>query len=97
MLGCGLALRHGVGADRTRLIAVGEVGVQSPSTLGDVVFLPLVGFDSRGVRLGTGGGFYDRAFAFRRWRSVWHTPRLIGLAYSLLIPATMLLWNRWPR
>lgn len=48
----------------------------------DVVFLPLVGFDSRGVRLGTGGGFYDRAFAFRRWRSVWHTPQLIGLAYS---------------
>ena len=48
----------------------------------DLVFLPLVGFDSRGVRLGTGGGFYDRAFAFRRWRAVWHTPRLIGLAYS---------------
>ena len=48
----------------------------------DAVFLPLVGFDSRGVRLGTGGGFYDRAFAFRRWRAVWHTPRLIGLAYS---------------
>jgi 5-formyltetrahydrofolate cyclo-ligase len=48
----------------------------------DVVFLPLVGFDSRGVRLGTGGGFYDRAFAFRRWRTVWHTPQLIGLAYS---------------
>ena len=48
----------------------------------DVVFLPLVGFDSRGVRLGTGGGFYDRAFAFRHWREVWHTPQLIGLAYS---------------
>jgi 5-formyltetrahydrofolate cyclo-ligase len=48
----------------------------------DVVFLPLVGFDSRGVRLGTGGGYYDRAFAFRRWRKVWHTPQLVGLAYS---------------
>ena len=48
----------------------------------DVVFLPLVGFDARGVRLGTGGGFYDRAFAFRRWRTVWHTPSLIGLGYS---------------
>jgi 5-formyltetrahydrofolate cyclo-ligase len=58
----------------------------------DVVFLPLVGFDSRGVRLGTGGGYYDRAFAFRRWRRVWHTPQLVGLAYSFqqleeIIPA----------
>jgi 5-formyltetrahydrofolate cyclo-ligase len=48
----------------------------------DVVFLPLLGFDRRGVRLGTGGGFYDRAFAFRHLRQVWHAPRLVGLAYA---------------
>jgi len=48
----------------------------------DVVFLPLVGFDRRGVRLGAGGGFYDRAFAFRQLRTAWHAPRLIGLAYA---------------
>ena len=48
----------------------------------EVVFLPLVGFDRRGVRLGTGGGFYDRAFAFRHLRQVWHAPRLVGLAYA---------------
>jgi 5-formyltetrahydrofolate cyclo-ligase len=48
----------------------------------DVVFLPLVGFDTCGVRLGMGGGYYDRAFAFRRWRTAWHAPRLIGLAYA---------------
>jgi 5-formyltetrahydrofolate cyclo-ligase len=48
----------------------------------DVVFLPLVGFDRRGVRLGAGGGFYDRALTFRQLRSVWHAPRLIGLAYT---------------
>ena len=48
----------------------------------DVAFLPLVGFDRNGVRLGAGGGFYDRAFAFRQLRSAWHTPRLIGLAYA---------------
>jgi 5-formyltetrahydrofolate cyclo-ligase len=48
----------------------------------DVVFLPLVGFDRSGVRLGAGGGFYDRAFSFRQLRSVWHAPRLIGLAYA---------------
>jgi 5-formyltetrahydrofolate cyclo-ligase len=48
----------------------------------DVVFLPLVGFDACGVRLGMGGGYYDRAFAFRRWRAAWHAPRLIGIAYA---------------
>jgi|SRR5579872_4131974 len=58
----------------------------------DVVFVPLLGFDSQGVRLGMGGGFYDRAFEFRRWRAHWHTPRLIGLAYAFqqldrIIPA----------
>jgi len=47
-----------------------------------VVFLPLVGFDRSGLRLGSGGGFYDRAFAFRRWRRVWHAPRLVGLGYA---------------
>jgi 5-formyltetrahydrofolate cyclo-ligase len=59
---------------------------QTGATLGvrwlHVVFLPLVGFDARGLRLGTGGGYYDRAFAFRRWRSAWHAPRLVGLAYA---------------
>ena len=48
----------------------------------DLVLLPLVGFDARGVRLGTGGGFYDRAFAFRRFRSGWHAPRLVGVGYA---------------
>ena len=66
-----------------------RLGIEEPEgapTIGarwlDVVFLPLVGFDSRGVRLGMGGGYYDRAFEFRRWRTVWHAPRLVGLAYS---------------
>lgn len=48
----------------------------------DVVFLPLVGFDRRGVRLGMGGGYYDRAFSFRRLRSSWHAPLLVGIGYA---------------
>jgi 5-formyltetrahydrofolate cyclo-ligase len=48
----------------------------------DLVFVPLLGFDRRGLRLGTGGGYYDRAFAFRQLRSAWHAPRLVGLAYA---------------
>ncbi len=48
----------------------------------DLVFLPLVGFDTRGLRLGSGGGFYDRAFAYRQLRDRWHKPQLVGFGYS---------------
>jgi 5-formyltetrahydrofolate cyclo-ligase len=48
----------------------------------DLVFVPLVGFDAKGERLGMGAGYYDRAFAFLRRRRYWLHPRLIGLAYS---------------
>jgi len=47
-----------------------------------VVFLPLLGFDASGTRLGSGAGYYDRAFAFRRRRHSWHRPLLIGLAFA---------------
>jgi 5-formyltetrahydrofolate cyclo-ligase len=48
----------------------------------DLVFVPLVGFDAAGMRLGMGAGYYDRAFAFLRQRRCWTHPRLVGLAYS---------------
>jgi 5-formyltetrahydrofolate cyclo-ligase len=50
-----------------------------PSSL-DVVLCPLVGFDRRGHRLGTGGGYYDRTFAFRRASGA--PPLLIGIAFA---------------
>jgi 5-formyltetrahydrofolate cyclo-ligase len=48
----------------------------------DLVFVPLVGFDHTGMRLGMGAGYYDRAFAFRRWRQTWRGPKLIGIGYA---------------
>lgn len=47
----------------------------------DLVLTPLVAFDSFGTRLGMGGGYYDRTFAFLLGgRHV--KPRLVGLAYE---------------
>lgn len=48
----------------------------------DLVLAPLVGFDASGNRLGMGGGFYDRSFAFLARRRHWRKPRLVGLAYD---------------
>ena len=48
----------------------------------DLVLLPLVGFDAHGMRLGMGGGYYDRTFAFRNRHTAWRGPRLVGVAYS---------------
>lgn len=44
------------------------------------VLLPLVGFDLQGNRLGMGGGFYDRTFAFKNEQV--SLPKLIGLAHE---------------
>jgi 5-formyltetrahydrofolate cyclo-ligase len=48
----------------------------------DVVLAPLVGFDSRGIRLGMGGGFYDRALKQHRHRHHYRRPHFIGIAYE---------------
>ena len=54
--------------------------VAPPSSL-DVIFMPLVGFDRLGNRMGMGGGYYDRTLAFM---SEHHSgkPKLVGLAHS---------------
>ncbi|WP_024867680.1 5-formyltetrahydrofolate cyclo-ligase [Pseudoxanthomonas suwonensis] len=42
--------------------------------------MPLVGFDAAGQRLGMGGGWYDRSFAFRRDRAA--PPWLVGVGFA---------------
>ena len=49
----------------------------------DVVLTPLVGFDAFGHRIGMGGGYYDRSFAFLRHRKQWQKPYLIGVAHEI--------------
>jgi 5-formyltetrahydrofolate cyclo-ligase len=72
----------------------GVFGISVPHRLGDrasppiaprwfdLIVVPLVGIDGTGRRLGMGGGFYDRALAFRRVRRRWMGPRLVGLGFD---------------
>lgn len=54
-----------------------------PAQQFDLVIVPLLGFDADGNRLGMGGGFYDRTFAFRANRRHMKRPLLVGLAYEM--------------
>lgn len=47
----------------------------------DLVITPLVAFDRQGNRIGTGGGFYDRTFAFLFNKPVW-APFMLGVGYA---------------
>ncbi len=58
-----------------------ESGLLMPDEL-DVVLVPLVGFDRNGYRLGYGGGWYDRSFAFRKDLPAGTGPLLIGIGYA---------------
>jgi len=60
----------------------GPYGLRQPiaadgGVVPDIILTPLVGFDSRGNRLGQGAGHYDRAFA--RWPDALR----IGIAWSV--------------
>ena len=48
----------------------------------DLVVTPLVAFDDQRHRIGMGGGYYDRCFAFLRHRQHWLQPKLFGVAFD---------------
>jgi 5-formyltetrahydrofolate cyclo-ligase len=71
---------------RTRL---NRFGIQEPLpthilplTQLNIIFMPLVGFDSSKNRLGMGGGFYDRTLSRIQQSTHWKRPKLYGLAFD---------------
>ena len=59
---------------------VDDAEMLAPQQL-DLVLAPLVVFDERCNRIGMGGGFYDRSFAFRNNDGITR-PALIGVAHE---------------
>ena len=60
-----------------------EPGLRKAAWALDLVFLPLVAFDPKGNRMGMGGGYYDRTFAFKGLNKGMRGPDLIGLAHEI--------------
>jgi 5-formyltetrahydrofolate cyclo-ligase len=80
-------LRYDPGAAlRTNLYGIREPDPQHARRISvrqlDLVLVPLVAFDERGWRLGSGAGYYDRALRHLRSGRRWRRPRLIGVGYE---------------
>ncbi len=67
------------------LIAAGDL---------DIVVTPLVAFDEHGNRIGMGGGYYDRTFAFKA-NTQPQKPQLFGVAFEVQRLATLLPVQAW--
>lgn len=63
----------------------------------DIVFIPALGFGSEGVRLGNGGGFYDRTFGPRGEAPlpIDGTPRVFGVCFASELDLPGLVAEDW--
>jgi 5-formyltetrahydrofolate cyclo-ligase len=68
----GLELKSGT-------FGLSEPGADQPEIAPRVVFVPLLGFDARGNRIGWGAGFYDRTLATLRAKG---PVTAVGVAYA---------------
>lgn len=72
-------------------MTLNRFGIPEPHALGrqrhnyrkmDIIFMPTVGFDDQGRRLGMGGGFYDRTLSTIRLTHR-RTPLLVAVAHDI--------------
>ncbi|CAA0079705.1 5-formyltetrahydrofolate cyclo-ligase [BD1-7 clade bacterium] len=77
--------RHkGLVKKRFGLMEVSRPTFRQPHRL-DIVLMPLVGYDKHGHRLGMGGGFYDRTFAYLTGNNWQSKPQLIAVAHHVQV------------
>ncbi len=88
---------HFIKVHETTLFGTNKYGIQEPVLASndlikaeelDLVIMPLVSFDQQGNRVGMGGGFYDRTFAFKQSVQA-RKPLLIGYAYEFQCSDTL--------
>ena len=81
---------HFVKVDEKSEFATNKFGIAEPQYSAnneikanklDIVIMPLASFDKQGNRIGMGGGYYDRTFAFKQGKNGLK-PLLIGYAYE---------------
>ncbi len=61
----------------------------------DLLFLPLLGYDDLGYRIGTGGGYYDASLNYLCRRNYWRMPYLIGVSFACQHLEDKLLPDFW--